>query len=46
MQMGAQGYDPVLPICSQKLPRYLEVHLEFFALFQDLVNKKNNVNQF
>jgi hypothetical protein len=46
MQMGAQGYDPVLPIFAQKLQRYLEVHLEFFEVFQDLVNKKNNVNQF
>jgi hypothetical protein len=45
MKMGAQGYHPVLPIFSQKLPRYLEVHLEFFALFKDLVNKNNNVNQ-
>ena len=46
MQMGAQGYDPVLPIFAQKLPRHLEVHLEFFEVFQGLVNKKNNANQF
>ena len=46
MQTGAQGDDPVLPIFAQNFPRYLEVDLEFFAVFQDLVNKMKNVNQF